>query len=387
MMERGESLKATDVSRNNQQLYKNAGKLFGSYIEAVESLGVDYSDFGLARRQWNKEEIKSEIKRLFKAGKPLNAGWMRKNENALYIAANKRYGSWDEALGSIGIDCEKIRRRRKWSPELVKDRIREKYKAGDRLDAVHVLENDKRLFYAGERHFGGWEKAVAAADIDYGRVRLDRRKKWSRKMIVERILEMEKKGKKLNHGAAVGSNRNLVAAAVRHFGSWRAALEAAGIDYKEVCGTTLNWTREDVVGEIKKLKEEGADLVSTVVCRVNERLFSAGVSRFGSWENAVRAAGIDYDGCRKIRRWSRENVMAALQERMQRGKKVTASAVKKEDSGLCAAVYDYFDSWDVAVRAARDNLEFKEALSRVRAKTSGDGRNARRGGRRTATRK
>jgi len=386
-MERGESLRAVDVNRDNQKLYRNARELFGSYIEAVESLGVDYADFGPALRRWKKEEIKSEIKRLFKAGKPLNAGWVGKNENALYLAAKKEYGSWDEALGSIGIDYEEIRQRKKWSPDGVKERIREMYKAGDRLDAAYVLENDKRLFYAGHRLFGGWEKTVSAAGVDYEKVRVDRRKKWSRKMIVEKIRDMEKKGAKLNHAAAAQKDRNLVAAAMRHFGSWRAALEAAGINYKDVCGTTLNWTEDDVSGEIKRLNVDGADLVSTVMCRENSRLFRAGVARFGTWEKAVRAAGIDYDRYRKIRMWNREKVMESLQERMKRGKSVTWDAVKKEDSGLYVAVYDYFKTWDEAVRAARDNQDFKETLSRVGAKTSGIRKNTRWDGRRKNFRK
>jgi len=144
----------------------------------------------------------------------------------------------------------------------------------------------------------------------------------------------------------------------------------------------LSWTVDNVIGEIQQLNAAGADLVSTVVCRENRQLFRAGVARFGTWEKAVRAAGIDYDRYRKIRRWSKEKVIESLQERMKRGEKVTANAVNEEDSGLCSAVYDHFDSWDEAVRAAGDNLDFKDAMSRVGAKTGGARKNTRRGGRR-----
>ena len=294
MMASGESMKAVDVNRNNQKLYRAAGKLFGSYPEAVESLGVDYGAIGVARR-WSEERIKSEISRLFREGNPMNAGWMRENENALHLAAQKRYGNWEAALAAVGIkDYGKIRRQEKWTPEIVTDRIREMYKAGERLDAAYVMEKDRRLVYAGERHFGTWREAVKAAGLDYGKVHIDKRKKWTKIMIVEGICAKWKMGEKLSYAAVSKSDRNLVAAAVRHFGSWKEAVTAAGLDYMEVC-RNLKWTAEDVIKEIWRLKGNGENLVSTVICHGNERLFRAGVSRFGTWERAVRAAGIEYD--------------------------------------------------------------------------------------------
>jgi len=166
----------------------------------------------------------------------------------LVWAANHYYCGWEAALAAVEIkDYGKIRRRCRWTPEIVRDRIREMYKAGERLDAAGIMENDRRLLYAGDRHFGTWRDAVIAA----------------------------------------------------------------GIDYMEVC-VNLKWTEDDVIGEIQRTKADGGALVSTVVCRVNERLFSAGVSRFGSWEKVVRTAGTDYDEYRTMRRLSREKVIAAL---------------------------------------------------------------------------
>lgn len=120
---------------------------------------MDYGQIGVSRR-WSEDRIKSEIRKLLRKGEPMNAGWMRENENALHLATQKKYGSWEAALAAVGIkDYGKIRRRGKWTPEIVKDRIREMYKAGERLDAAYVMENDKRLLSA-QRHFGTMKKSV-----------------------------------------------------------------------------------------------------------------------------------------------------------------------------------------------------------------------------------
>ncbi len=54
---------------------------------------------------------------------------------------------------------------------------------------------------------------------------------------------------------------------------------------------------------------------------------------------------------------------------MEMGKDISVSVVKKDDSGLWAPVYDYFRSWDEAIVTAREDMDFKDALSRVGVKT------------------
>lgn len=98
-------------------------------------------------------------------------------------------------------------------------------------------------------------------------------------MIVGEILLMKEKGERLNHAYVAGRNRKLTVAAVSHFGSWRKAVEAAGINYLEEC-ISLDWTDRDIIEGIQKLKVDGADLISSIACERNRRLFRAGVNRW-----------------------------------------------------------------------------------------------------------
>jgi hypothetical protein len=102
-------------------------------------------------------------------------------------------------------------------------------------------------------------------------------------------------------GAHVGRRapRPLYDAAVRHFGSWEAAVCAAKVDYRQFTGKT-RWSRERVVIEIRKLarirRERPADTPPP--------LREAAQRHFGSWEQALRAAGFDRLGMVRLR-WRR----------------------------------------------------------------------------------
>ncbi|MBW3622638.1 MAG: hypothetical protein KY468_04430, partial [Armatimonadetes bacterium] len=96
----------------------------------------------------------------------------------------------------------------------------------------------------------------------------------------------------------------LTSAAIRYFGSWRAAVEAAGIDYESVAlvgrrrrsEKITKWTQESILEEICRLYRAGEDLTSTNVRRKHLSLYATARRKdhFGSWANALAEAGIDY---------------------------------------------------------------------------------------------
>jgi hypothetical protein len=86
----------------------------------------------------------------------------------------------------------------------------------------------------------------------------------------------------------------LYANACKAFGSWKQALEACGIEY-ESSRNNRKWTRERIVKEIKRLKAEGRSLRPSVLRKNGmTTLLSATEYHFGSWKRAVEACGINY---------------------------------------------------------------------------------------------
>ena len=86
------------------------------------------------------------------------------------------------------------------------------------------------------------------------------------------------------------------------FGSWAAAVAAAGIDYDSVC-RTRRWTRQSIVETIRKLHSEGKPVNNSSMRRMGYRGLMEAASResnFGSWAAAIEAAGLNYEEIRRM---------------------------------------------------------------------------------------
>lgn len=122
--------------------------------------------------------------------------------------------------------------------------------------------------------------------------------KWSKEKIIEKIKELEKREVDLSAGHISKNFIALFTAATRYFGSWGEAVKAAGIDYESIKAASYaalreklgKWSPEKVVKEIKKIPKKELRFVY----RTHFALQCAARREFGSWENALRAAGYDY---------------------------------------------------------------------------------------------
>jgi hypothetical protein len=115
---------------------------------------------------------------------------------------------------------------------------------------------------------------------------------WSKAAVVEGILARQQTGKPLNYRAVARRTRSLCGAARRYFGSWGEALRAAGIDIQTV-SKRRTWTVDGLVRAIHALQREGARLNYASIEETNDGLRRAAAKLLGSWDNALRAAGYD----------------------------------------------------------------------------------------------
>lgn len=255
--------------------------------------------------------------------------------------------------------------RRKWSRERIIEEIERLQKEGYSLSTRSMAE----LGFSGmvttsykPEFFGSWRKAIEAAGFNPREV-CRRRRKWTAEAILERIRQLHTEGEDLSHSAAKRKHQYLVVVAIspRFFGSWRAAVEAAGIDYQEVSKHEY-WSRERIVQRISKLHADGESLSHEEAKRSHGALVSAASSPryFGSWGAAVSAAGLDYNEVRKINRWNSENIIKTIRRLAAEGQSVSSTAMRQlGHRGLleAAARPDRFGSWEAAVEAAGVSLE------------------------------
>lgn len=181
----------------------------------------------------------------------------------------------------------------KWSRESIASEIRRAQASGEDLSYSGVTKNNMALLRAATRHFGGWEAAVTFAGLCYDDLRKYR--VWTNERIVERIRELFGQGADLSWRQVSGkTDPGLAAAAMRagHFGSWRAALSAAGLDYDRI-RRYRHWCCEGVLRAVRARHARGQALNATALEQNDVALLTAARRRFVSWKRALAAAGVD----------------------------------------------------------------------------------------------
>ena len=105
---------------------------------------------------------------------PLNSHYYATTYPSVYAAADRIFGSWEAAITMCGLDYSQIRKYKRWSNTAVIDRIRQLHEEGQPISSQSVQVNHKSLYMAAIKRFRGWKRAVEAAGIDYRQIRLRR---------------------------------------------------------------------------------------------------------------------------------------------------------------------------------------------------------------------
>lgn len=253
---------------------------------------------------WTRDRVLLELGRLNGQGEELKTRRLQtRGQGGLVAAAYRLFGSWREALAAAGLRAAPVRRHRHATEDLLAAIVRHA-EAGHDVSCASLRQRDPRLVRAVYRdpELGSWTVALERVGLQ----NRGRRGRWSREAIVEEITRMAARGDDLCARAVRTRNRRLVSAACRpqHFGSWRAALSAAGVE-ADRWRERRRWSRDRVLKTLKELNALGLPL-STAWLQRNGHSSLVTVARrpsmFGSWRDAVEAAGIDYDQVRRAAR-------------------------------------------------------------------------------------
>src|SRR5947209_13116210 len=139
---------------------------------------------------------------------------------------------------------------------------------------------------------------------------------WDKERILPALRQLYKKGEDLSYNRLARKQQALVSSAAYHFGSYRGAVEAAGIDYAAVTRRP-RWTKQAIIALIKKARRSGEDLHWSAVTKRRDDLGLAAFASlqprlFGRWDKALQAAGLDADDVAIYRRWDRHSILFEL---------------------------------------------------------------------------
>jgi len=249
-----------------------------------------------------------------------------------------------------------------WTKDKILAHIRSLRKKGEDLSYNRVANEKQGLLSAANYHFGSWKKAVEGAGINYDK-EVRRIPKWTKERIVETIKSAYKTGVDLSW-TNVSKHRDfsgMAYAAIRdtRFGSWDDALSAAGIAPSKV-RRYESWNHEKIIDRIRERYRKGKELNSKTMQMEDCKLFNAALKRHNGWDEALKAAGIDPDEVYKRHRWSKPLIKKEIKALHKKGADLAAPAMRKEHSALYSAACKYFGSWTAARKACGIRRNFRK---------------------------
>jgi len=177
---------------------------------------------------------------------------------------------------------------------------------------------------------------------------------WTRQSIIDEIRRLHKAKEDINYAAVEANHLSLIRAASWHFGKWRRAVEEAGIDYESL-SRYRRWSKERIIARIQELYAEGQDLSWRSISQQVDPALAASALRpngFGSWPEAIEAAGLDIDEVARYKYWNKERVLKAIKERHKAGVNLSSRNAQKNDQSLFCAARRRYGTWDNALEAA-----------------------------------
>jgi len=147
----------------------------------------------------------------------------------LHAAAVSEFGSWETALYYAGVSANDVGRCRDLSPERIKHRLRRLCTTGYDLGAMVNRSRDRGFYEAAVRHFGCWRDALTAAGINHANVTRHRPKHLDREAMLHWLRNRQSAGQSVVWTDVCLENRDYALAIRREFGSWRKAIQAAGV--------------------------------------------------------------------------------------------------------------------------------------------------------------
>lgn len=329
--------KSIAYSKVEARLAAAAARYFGSYKNAVEAAGFDYTRIRLRREDYTRDEVMELLRDLSERAPNVKLADVHSMHGM--TAAIRMFGSIENAVKAAGI--------RGWpkrqlfpimSPSRATEKLRRRHRAGQPVFAAAVAKTDRNLWHSVLTHFSTWNDGLEAAGLTNDS---PRKRTWTRALVLERMRERQRKGLSLRPKAVQTSDGSLYTSAVRLFGSYSIAARRLGVKTAK-----RRWTKAMVIRELRRAA--GADRRLTTR-KVTPAIVMAAQTLFGAFSKACGAAGLEIHSKRK---WNRADVLRELRRLARAGKLATSEL--RTVNGLEGACRRYFGSVREARRAIGD---------------------------------
>jgi hypothetical protein len=296
-------------------------------------------------QHWTRKRLVESLRKKARAGEPLAHGRL---SSQFSQALRRHFGTWEKAIRRAGLDPRSHRLIRRWDKRRIVAAIAERQAGGKALSASRVIEEDGDLYRATIRLFGNWRRALVAAGLDPAAHRAPR--KWSVGVAQTWVRATAKNGTSLLSSKVPAGLRDAVEREVP--GGWADFVESLGIPYPGQRHRT-DWSADVVLAEIRGRRRAGKPLNFKAVARGGQALTQQARKYFGTWDAALRAAGVNPLSVRLSRPWTREDVLHGILTRHAAGRPMDFGSARADEPRLVKAAQKAFpSSWGKALAAA-----------------------------------
>lgn len=232
---------------------------------------------------------------------------------------------------------------------------------GNPINLTSLPRGLQKAIHVRER---SWAELVFFAGFDPGEeATLVLRERWSRREVISRLRSLKKSGSPIN---SVWLQHNgygsLHSAMSRLFGSWEAAVHAAGFyPEDEWKGSSPRLSPGEVMAEIIRRDSQGKALGTVAIRYEDWNLYVSAILHFGSWAEALKSVAIEVPRITARMSWlqeassqesGRNSIISFLRELKARGEQINTGYLRRRYRRLEAAILYYFESWEEAVKVA-----------------------------------
>jgi hypothetical protein len=180
---------------------------------------------------------------------------------------------------------------------------------------------------------------------------LKRTSDWSKRKVVDEIRRWKDEGHELNFYAVRRTYGSLLRPAKKFFGSWDRALRAAGLNPDDhKKWRPTPWTETKAAAWVRQQVRSGRSLCAR---DVPQDLRNFVKNHLGmSWTAFVEARGIEYPGLKRRTDWTKQKVLDEIRERQAQGRRLNVGAMGRESAALLRQAEKFFGDWDAACLAA-----------------------------------
>lgn len=234
------------------------------------------------------EQVRDRLRELHRDGERMTTIALKARGHADLIAAAQSYAtSWNKALAKAKVPITQVHQT--WTAKLVLDGIRALHSEGVSLNANVVIDRgQRRLVKAATAYFGTWQGACRAAVPSYKPLVA----RWTIKRLVDAIRERHEKGLSVRSTIVQRQAPTLTSAAKRLGISWREACRRAKVPASAIApirqATRVRWNEQRIFAELDRAFHAGTPLLTR---SFNGGFVGAVMRRFGSWVAAMDAAG------------------------------------------------------------------------------------------------